>query len=93
MAKDKRYKTVKHLIEGGHITEFREIFDTIPKTIVAADMGTNYKRLLRLIENVDQFKVADLYTISRFLDVEKALIFKLVIKQSENSKGVKRKRG
>lgn len=92
MAKDKRYRTVKHLIESGHITEFREIFDTIPKTVVAEDMGTNYKRLLRLVENVDQFKVADLYSLAGMFEVQKALIFKIVIAQSENEAGKRKKR-
>lgn len=92
MAKDKRYRTVKHLIESGHITEFREIFDTIPKTVVAEDMGTNYKRLLRLVENVDQFKVADLYSLAGMFEVDKLAIMKLVIKQSENKVAAKKKR-
>lgn len=91
MAKDKRYKTVKHLIESGHITEFREIFDTIPKTIVATDLGTNYKRLLRLVENVDQFKVSDLYSLADMFDVDRLAIMKLVVKQSD-SDGKKKKR-
>lgn len=92
MAKDKRYKTVKHLIESGHIHEFREIFDTIPKTVVAEDMGTNYKRLLRLVENVDQFKVGELYSLAGMFDVDRLAIMKLVIKQSENKLGTKKKR-
>lgn len=92
MAKDKRYKTVKHLIESGHITEFREIFDTIPKTIVATDMGTNYKRLLRLVENVDQFKVADLYSLAGMFEVDRLVFMKLVIRQSETEGGKRKKK-
>lgn len=91
MAKDRRYKTVKVLIETGTITEFREIFDNIPKTTVAADMGTNYKRLLRLTNDVDQFKIADLFTLARFFEVEKLTLLKLVVNQSENA--AKKKRG
>lgn len=92
MAKDKRYKTVKHLIESGHIHEFREIFDTIPKTIVATDMGTNYKRLLRLVENVDQFKVGDLYSLAGMFEVDRLAIMKLVVKQSDNEAGKRKKK-
>lgn len=83
MAKDRRYKTVKILIETGTITEFREIFDNIPKTIVAADMGTNYKRLLRLINDVEQFKVGDLLMLARFFDVDNMAFLKLVVAQAK----------
>ena len=77
MEKDPRYKAVKVLIEGRHITEFKEIFTQVPKTIMAHDLGTNNNRMTRLIENVDQFTLADLYKISDLLDVDYKLIFAL----------------
>jgi hypothetical protein len=77
MEKDPRYKAVKVLIEGRHITEFKEIFAQVPKTIMAHDLGTNNNRMTRLIENVDQFTLADLYKISDLLDVDYKTIFAL----------------
>ena len=92
MVKDPRYKTVKILIEGGHLSEFRQIFENIPKTTVAQDMGTNYKRLVRLAEEVTQFKVEDLVTLATFFDVDKMAMFKLVSQQIDNDKKVRRKK-
>lgn len=92
MVKDPRYKTVKILIEGGHLSEFRQIFESIPKTIVAQDMGTNYKRLVRLADEVTQFKVDDLVTLAAFFDVDMMAIFKLVSQQINNDKKARRKK-
>jgi plasmid maintenance system antidote protein VapI len=77
MEKDPRYKAVKVLIVGRHITEFKEIFTHVPKTIMAHDLGTNNNRMTRLIRNVEQFTLADLYKISELLDVDYKTIFSL----------------
>lgn len=65
------------MIEGRHITEFKEIFTHVPKTIMAHDLGTNNNRMTRLIANVDQFTLAELYKISDLLDVDYKTIFAL----------------
>src|ERR1044071_9694427 len=77
MERDPRYKAIKILIEGRHITEFKEIFTHVPKTIMAHDLGTNNNRMTRLITNVDQFTLAELYKISDLLDVDYKTIFTL----------------
>ena len=82
MEKDPRYKTVKFLIEGKKITEFQEIFTHVPKTIMAHDLGTNNNRMTRLIANVDQFTLGELYKISDLLDVDYRLIFNLAHAQN-----------
>ncbi len=77
MERDPRYKAVKILIEGKHITEFKEIFTHVPKTIMAHDLGTNNNRMTRLIANVEQFTLDELYKISFLLDVDYKTIFTL----------------
>lgn len=65
------------MIEGKHITEFKEIFTHVPKTIMAHDLGTNNNRMTRLIDHVEQFTLAELYRISGLLDVDYKVIFNL----------------
>lgn len=77
MPKDARYTAVKILIEGKHITEFKEIFTHVPKTIVAHELSINNNRMTRLISNVDQFTLAELYKISDIFDVDYKTIFSL----------------
>ena len=92
MEKDRRYKTVKIMIEGGHLTEFHQIFDYIPKSIVANDLGTNYNRLIRLIEHVEQFTLKELFTLSSFCNLDSKLILDLVYNQYANERKAKKKK-
>jgi hypothetical protein len=81
MGKDRRYNTVKLLIETGHITEFSQIFEHIPKSVVANDLGTNYNRLVRLITHTEQFTLEELVTLSNFFDVDSKAIVDLAFNQ------------
>lgn len=86
MERDKRYKTVKFLIEGGHVNEFNQIFDHIPKSVVANDLGTNYNRLNKLVSHVDFFVLKDLFILSTFFDISEEQMIKLVLTQRNNNK-------
>jgi hypothetical protein len=90
MGKDRRYNTVKLLIEAGHITEFSQIFDHIPRSVVANDLGTNYNRLARLIMHTEHFTLEELVTLSNFFDVDSKTIVDLAFNQLIR-KRVKRK--
>ena len=91
MEKDKRYKTVKLLIENGHITVLSQIFEYVPVSKVASDLGTNYNRLKRLVEHVDQFVVRDLYTLGNFLEIERKKILELMDAQYDVDRNNHRK--
>ena len=92
MVKDPRYSNVKILIDSGQLSELRQIFISIPKSTVAQDLGTNYKRLARLIDEVTQFKVDDLVRLAFLFEVDKLAIFKLVSQQIDNDKKGRRKK-
>ena len=81
MAKDKRYNTVRNLILGGYLKTFNEIFDTIPKSVVAADLGLNSTRINRVIDNNGRFFVDDLFKLAALLDVPEIKIMELVCNQ------------
>jgi hypothetical protein len=81
MAKDRRYTTIKNLITGGYISSFREIFDTLPKSVVARDLGLNNVRFSRLIENVEKFVLKDLFQLAGLLEIEEMVLLNLVLRQ------------
>ena len=91
MEKDKRYKTIKHLINDGHITLFNEIFEHIPRSKVAHDLGTNYNRLQRLIAHIDEFKFKEIFTIGDFFEVDPQTMVALVLKQYMSVRNGKKK--
>ncbi len=93
MTKDKRYKTIKNLIESGHIALFREIFDTLPKSVVYKDLGMNNDRFTNLMNNVELFLLNDLFRIADLIETEKRKILEVVYNQYlADNKNIKRVR-
>ena len=89
MAKDHRYKTVKVLIESGIITEFNQIFLYIPKSVVSEDMGINYSRFVRLLQQVELFRLKELIILSGFFEVDGKAFIELAHSQYLTDKKVK----
>jgi hypothetical protein len=91
MVRDRRYVTVKNLISGGFINSFQEIFDTLPKSTVARDLGMNNLRFSKLINNVDQFVIRDVFRLAAFLEIEEMTLMNLIYKQYRADKKGKSK--
>ena len=89
MSRDHRYKTVKVLIESGIITEFNQIFLYIPKSVVSEDMGINYSRFVRLLRQVELFRLKELIIMSNFFEVEGKAFIELAHSQYLTDKKVK----
>jgi hypothetical protein len=81
MEKDPRYDALKILIEAGYVSNFKEIFDHLPKSILGSDLSINNNRITRLIAHPDQFSVKELSTIASLIGIEPMLIIKLVFAQ------------
>lgn len=88
MQKDKRWKTVKILVEGGHVTEFSQIFEHIPKTAVADHLGIHFNRITKMIGNVSEIKMSDLFLFSSYFEIEAPILFSLIYNQH---KAIKRR--
>ena len=77
----KGYTTVNQLVSAGYITAFREIFDRLPKSVVARDLGMNNTRFTKLINAVDEFVIKDLFLFACKLGLDERTILDLVLKQ------------
>lgn len=91
MTKDERYIGVKKLIESGHITEFKQIFTYLPKTVMAQDLGTNNNRMTKLIERTEMFTLEELNRIGDLIDISFDSVNMLASNQYKRSKYFKRK--
>lgn len=91
MTRDKRYSTVKKLISGNYIQTLSELFDTVPKSVVAKDLGLNGVRINNLINNVGRFYVKDLFKLAEVVGVDEIEIMKLICNQHAADKKSKRK--
>jgi hypothetical protein len=81
MAQDKRYFTVRILIEGGHVTGFSQIFEHIPISVVAIDFGSNYVRFKRLVENPSRLKLKDIFILAHLFEIQEMTMITLIANQ------------
>jgi len=84
--RDERYEFVRPMLEIGKIKTFLDIFKFVPKTIVAADLGTKVDRLTKLMRRIDKFTLGDFLTIARYCDLSVHEILVLVEAEYEQNK-------
>jgi hypothetical protein len=78
LKRDERYELVKPMLEIGKIKSFQDIFKFVPKTIVAADLGTKVDRLTKLMKRIEKFTLEDIFTIARYCELSVHEILVLV---------------
>jgi hypothetical protein len=86
MSHDKRYITVRILIEGGHITGFAEMFEHIPLSVVALDLGSNYVRFKRLVGNPSRLKLTDIFILAHLFGITEMSMIALIISTIKNKR-------
>jgi len=77
MHKDVRYKTVRDLINTRSITRFEQIFDTLPKSILARELRKNTSRIDDIIARPEDLRYKDIKAISLLFDVACSKIIQL----------------
>ncbi len=90
MAKDRRYELIVPMVSAGRIHHFRDLFHFIPKTIVARDLGINNVRFTRLIDDLEGFTLKDLLRLAALMEMETALLLRLILDQHAAEKKNKR---
>jgi hypothetical protein len=90
--KHKGYNTTKLLIDSNKIGEFRQIFDYVPKTTVYKDLGINYNRFTRAMKNIQEFKLEEIYHLSRLIGIDEKILLDLAHEQYIADKATKRKK-
>ncbi len=92
MAKDLRYKTLRVMIETGNTQSLVEVFNIIPKTVIAADLGINYTRFLSRLRKPDEFTLNELIRLASLIEVENKVLLNLVLAEIEGKKAGRKKR-
>lgn len=72
----KGYKTVNLLIAGGQL-QFNDIYTHITKAALVKDLGINFYRLEKIIRNVQEIKLDEVYTLARLIGVEEKVLLDL----------------
>lgn len=91
MPKDKRYKNLKRLFAAGHINNFAEFFDALPKTVLIRDLGIHHKTFNKFILAPQGFTYKVTIRIASLVGVDDWEIIKLIYKEIENKRGNRKK--
>lgn len=78
---DPRYGTIKILIESGHIKSIKDIFTYIPKTTVYRDLGVNFNRFDRAINDPSVFRMQELIILSELFQVDAKKLIDMAYEQ------------
>jgi hypothetical protein len=81
--KDKRYKAVQKLIESGEIVHFDDVFQYIPRSIVAEDMGFNYRTLVGKISAPLRFTAGEIIQLANLIEIDPDILFKSISKEMD----------
>ena len=84
--RDPRYDKVRKLIELEVLTTFREIFEFVPKSVVARDLCMNSARFTKLMYHVDRFILKDLFSIAHLIGISEQRILRLVMDQFDKDR-------
>lgn len=76
--RDPRYRIIKPLLNEGQIHSFLDIFEYIPKSVVAADLGKKVDRFTELMNRIEKFTVEELLIIAGFCNLSVSEMFQLV---------------
>jgi len=75
----------------GHIRNFQDLFKFIPKSVIARDLGMNNTRFSKLIQNVDDFILRDLFRLAELFEIDDLALLNLVHQQYLADKKSKKK--
>jgi hypothetical protein len=86
MVKDNRYKAIKAMLDAKSFKTFKELFEIIPKSVVASDLGIQYNRFIKRIDKPEDFSLNELVTFSDLIEIEPTTLISLAMKDIESRK-------
>ena len=86
MVKDNRYKAIKAMLDTNSFKSFKEVFQIIPKSVVAADLGIQYNRFVKRINKPEDFSLNELIILSNLIEIKPSILIDLAMKDIEEKK-------
>ncbi|HUB62415.1 MAG TPA: hypothetical protein VL978_16995 [Puia sp.] len=84
MARDPRYNLIRPKYKKGEIRLFSDIFQTLPKSLVAKDLGKEKGRFTELVNNPNEFTWSELKKFSSNCEMSIAEFSLLIEKEHPN---------
>ena len=84
--KDQRYNHVLSVWKAGDLTSFSKIFSIVPKSIVSVDLGLNYGRFARKLNNPDLLSFSEIIKMAQLFNLDYRVIVGLVLQAIDEKK-------
>jgi len=81
MMRDQRYQSIRPLFLKNKIQTFRDIFNVVPRSVVASDLGKENDRFMELTGNLGEFTIQELALIGNFCSLTLSEMFTLIGKE------------
>jgi len=78
MMRDERYQSIKPLFERQKIQTFQDIFNVVPKTVVATDLGKENDRFMEMTDHIGDFTVQEIVLLGNFCTLTLPEMFTLI---------------
>ena len=69
MATDPRFEAAKALIETGKLLKFNDLFEIIPKSVMAEEMGHSYSSFASKLENPRRWTLGNIADMATILNI------------------------
>ncbi|GAA3916930.1 hypothetical protein GO495_19880 [Chitinophaga oryziterrae] len=76
---DKRYQTIKKLIDANKLANFAEIFEIIPPSVAASDLHLNYNSLRKRIEDHSIFTLNEFIRLADLINCDPRVLVDLAL--------------
>jgi len=78
MMRDQRYQSIRPLFLKNKIQTFRDIFNVVPRSVVASDLGKENDRFMELTDHLGEFTIQELALIGNFCSLTLSEMFTLI---------------
>jgi hypothetical protein len=81
MERDPRYQNLRDLLVGGFIEDFDQLFTPIPKSVIYTDLGMNYVRFQKLINDPLLFTYKETKALASLIGCDPKYLMDLIYKR------------
>lgn len=82
---DPRYKYVNSVWEAGELTSFPEIFNIVPKSVVSKDLGINYGRFAKRVQEPGSLTFEEAFRLAKLLQISPQSLANLIMDNMESA--------
>lgn len=80
MATDPRFEAAKALIETGKLLKFNDLFEIIPRSVMAGEIGHSYASFVAKMENPQRWTLGNVTDMATILGIPADELAKVILR-------------